>query len=110
MVRDEVDFGAAIAAESLGIPRATVSVLAAGGFLLPGLVAEPLREPRSEYGLPAGPRMAMLDGDLVPAPFPPGFRDPEFPLPAHAFSFRPHGTAPPRAVSDRAAVYFTLAR
>jgi hypothetical protein len=33
LVRDEVDFGTAVAAERLGIPCATVLVLAAGGLL-----------------------------------------------------------------------------
>ena len=108
LVRDEVDFGTAIVAESLGIPCATVSVLAAGGFLLKELVAQPLNELRSEHGLPTDPQLAMLDGGLVLAPYPPSFRDPEFPLPPHAFSFRPQAAVPLRSASDTPTVYFTL--
>ncbi|MGN5631010.1 hypothetical protein [Streptomyces sp. AC154] len=105
LVRDEVDFGTAIAAESLAIPRATVLVLAAGGFLRREVVAEPLHELRSAYGLRPDPELAMLERHLVLSPFPPGFRDPRFPLPAHTFSFRPTavGTAPRTPT-----VYFTL--
>ena len=108
LVRDEVDFGTAIVAELLGIPCATVSVLAAGGFLLKELVAQPLNELRSEHGLPADPQLAMLDAGLVLAPHPPSFRDPAFPLPPHAFSFRPQAAVPLRSVSDTPTVYFTL--
>lgn len=106
VVRDETDFGSAIAAERLGIPCVTVLVLAAGGFLRPDVVAEPLHELRAEHGLPADPELAMLNGDLVLSPFPPSFRDPEFPLPAHAFSFR-QGEPVSRESAART-VYFTL--
>lgn len=108
LVRDELDFGTAIAAESLAIPCVVVSVLAAGGFLRKELVAEPLHELRAEHGLAADPRLAMFDGDLTLVPYPPSYRDPEFPLPGQAFSFRPHDVVPRRAASDRPTVYFTL--
>jgi UDP:flavonoid glycosyltransferase YjiC (YdhE family) len=108
LVRDEVDFGTAIVAELLGIPCVTVSVLAAGGFLHNEVVAQPLHELRSEHGLPADPQLSMLDGGLVLAPYPPSFRDPAFPLPPHAFSFRPHTVLPRRSASDTPTVYFTL--
>lgn len=51
VVRDEVDFGAAVAAEACEMPHAAVVVIAAGGFLRPELIAEPLAALRSEYGL-----------------------------------------------------------
>ncbi|WP_236792464.1 glycosyltransferase [Amycolatopsis sp. GM8] len=105
VVRDEMDFGAAIATERLGIPCATVICLAAGGFLRPDVVAEPLHELRTEHGLPPDPDLAMLTSDLVFAPFPPSFRDPGFPLPANVFSFRPNE---PVTGSGGDAVYFTL--
>ena len=108
LVRDEVDFGTAIAAESLGLPCATVLVLAAGGFLRKEVVAEPLHELRSEYGLPADPELAMLDRSLVLSPFPPSFRDPCFPLPAHTFSFRSSAVGAADAVPHTPTVYFTL--
>jgi UDP:flavonoid glycosyltransferase YjiC (YdhE family) len=108
LVRDEVDFGTAIVAELLGIPCATVSVLPAGGFLQKALVAQPLNELRDEHGLPTDPQLSMLDGGLVLAPYPPSFRDSAFPLPPHAFSFRPQAPIPPRAASGTPTVYVTL--
>jgi UDP:flavonoid glycosyltransferase YjiC (YdhE family) len=108
LVRDEVDFGTAIAAESLALPCATVLVLAAGGFLRKEVVAEPLHELRSAYGLPPDPELAMLDRHLVLSPFPPSFRNPRFPLPAHTFSFRQAAATPARATPRTPAVYFTL--
>jgi UDP:flavonoid glycosyltransferase YjiC (YdhE family) len=45
MVRDEVDFGTGIAAQTLGIPCVTVIVLLAGGLIRPDVVAEPLARP-----------------------------------------------------------------
>ena len=55
VVRDEVDFGAAIAAERLGIPCASVLVNASGGFVRAARVDEPVRRLRAEFGLPAEP-------------------------------------------------------
>ncbi|WNI33883.1 glycosyltransferase [Streptomyces sp. ITFR-6] len=108
LVRDEVDSGSAIAAESLAVPCATVLVLAAGGFLRREVVAEPLHELRSAYGLRPDPELAMLDRHLVLSPFPPGFRDPRFPLPAHTFSFRPTAVGPVGTAPRTPTVYFTL--
>ncbi|MDH6108714.1 UDP:flavonoid glycosyltransferase YjiC (YdhE family) [Kitasatospora sp. MAP12-15] len=108
LVRDEVDFGTAIAAESLALPCATVLVLAAGGFLRKEVVAEPLHELRSAYGLPPDPELAMLDRHLVLSPFPPSFRNPRFPLPARTFSFRQTAISPADATPRTPTVYFTL--
>jgi UDP:flavonoid glycosyltransferase YjiC (YdhE family) len=108
LVRDEVDFGTAIAAEALAIPCATVLVLAAGGFLRKEVVAEPLHELRSAHGLPPDPELTMLDRQLVLSPFPPGFRNPRFPLPAHTFSFRPTTAGPADTAPRAPTVYFTL--
>jgi UDP:flavonoid glycosyltransferase YjiC (YdhE family) len=105
LVRDEVDFGAGIVAELLGIPCAVVLVLAAGSFLRQDLVADPLRELRAELGLPADPALSMLDSDLVLSPFPPSFRSPAFPLPDTALSYR---SVDPSPVGDRRTVYVTL--
>src|SRR5262249_18814124 len=52
LVRDETDFGAAVAAERLEIPHASVLCLAAGSLLTSELVAEPLDALRTEHGLP----------------------------------------------------------
>jgi UDP:flavonoid glycosyltransferase YjiC (YdhE family) len=42
IVCDEVDFGSMVAAERLGVPHATVLVIAAGSFVRAEVVAEPL--------------------------------------------------------------------
>ncbi len=108
VIRDEVDFGAAVAAERLAIPCVNVLVLAAGGFLRKSVIAEPLHELRGAYGLPDDPELAMLDGGLVLSPFPPSFRSPSVPLPAQAFSFRPGAVTRPNRAARRQAVYVTL--
>ncbi|MDP9301627.1 MAG: glycosyltransferase, partial [Actinomycetota bacterium] len=59
IVCDEVDFGSMIAAERLGLPHATVLVVASGSFVRPDVVAEPLDALRAEHGLPADPGLAM---------------------------------------------------
>ena len=114
IVRDELDFGAAVAAEACRVPHAAVIVIAAGGFLEPTVLAEPLALLRAEYGL-ADDGLAMLHRHLTLVPVPPSFRDPLDPVPSTAryvrpavlngdqsSDWRPHATAgPPR-------VYFTL--
>lgn len=105
LVRDEVDFGAAIVAELLGIPCAVVLVLAAGSFLRKDLVGGPLHELRAELGLPPDPALSMLDRDLVLSPFPPSFRSPAFPLPDTGFSYR---SVNPSVAGEGGTVYVTL--
>jgi UDP:flavonoid glycosyltransferase YjiC (YdhE family) len=92
IVCDEVDFGAMVAAERLGLPHASVLVTAAGSFVRPEIVREPLAALREEHGLPLDPGLAMLGRQLVLSPFPPSFRDPGFPLPGTAVSIRPGAT------------------
>ena len=89
IVRDEVDFGAAVAAERLGIPHVCVIVLAAGGLISPDLVAEPLNHLRSEHGLPADPNLAMLHRHLTLVPVPSSYRTREDPLPSTARHIQP---------------------
>ena len=117
VVWEETDFGAAVVAERLGLPHASVIVIAAGSFNRPGLVAEPLNELRAEHGLPPDPDLAMLSRYLVLSPVPPGFRDPAFPLPATAHALRPHAlepvgedTGPPwiEGLGSAPTVYFSL--
>lgn len=117
IVCDEVDFGAVIVAERLGILYATVLVIVAGSFVRRELIAEPLNRLRAEHGLPPDPTLAMLSRYLVLSPAPPSYRDPAFPLPDTAHALRLF-TLP--SVRDRAApgwaialpsapsVYFTL--
>jgi UDP:flavonoid glycosyltransferase YjiC (YdhE family) len=116
IVCDEVDFGALIAAEVLGIPYATVVCIGSGSWVWPSLVREPLADLRSAHGLPADPELLMLRRHLILSPFPPSFRDPRNPLPenAHALRLVPtHGetTADASWLAARAPrplVYFTL--
>ena len=88
LVCEELDFGAMVIAERLGLPYATVLVSATGAFVRPELVAGPLDEVRAEHGLPRDPGLAMLSRYLVLTPFPRSFRDPGFPLPATAHHLR----------------------
>ena len=117
LVCDEIDFGAMVAAERLGLLYATVLVIAAGSFVRKEVVGERLNELRAEHGLPPDPELAMLSRYLVLSPFPPGYRDPAFPLPATAHTIRPltldgtqNDTAPQWKVHLNGAptVYFTL--
>jgi UDP:flavonoid glycosyltransferase YjiC (YdhE family) len=109
IVRDEVDFGTAIAAETLRIPCATVMVLLAGGLIRPDVVAEPLDTLRAEYGLAPDPELATLQRDLLIMPAPPILRGPRYPLPGETFWCRPDGVAPEASGGGaRPTVYFTL--
>jgi UDP:flavonoid glycosyltransferase YjiC (YdhE family) len=89
LVCDETDFGSMVAAERLGLPYASVLVMAAGSFVRKELVGEALNELRAVHGLPLDPELNMLHRYLLLSPFPPSFRDPASPLPVTAHSFRP---------------------
>jgi UDP:flavonoid glycosyltransferase YjiC (YdhE family) len=109
LVCEELDFGAMLVAERLGLPHATVLVLAAGGFVRPELVAPPLDEVRAEHALPPDPGLAMPGRHLVLSPFPPSFRDPAFPLPATAHTLRLYERgADPRGGGATPTIHFTL--
>lgn len=117
IVCDEVDFGSMIAAERLGLPHATVLVVAAGSFVRPDVVADRLDALRGEHGLPPDPGLAMPGRHLVLSPIPPSFRDPAYPLPPNALSLRPDAVEPTGAgvtpswlppPSEKPTVYFTL--
>jgi len=90
IVCDEMDFGAMIVAERLGIPHATVIVLAAGAFTRAEVVAESLNVVRAEHDLPPDPGAMMSGRDLIISPVPPSFRDPRYPLPTTAHAIRPY--------------------
>ena len=118
VVCEEMDFGAVVAAEALGIPYATVISIGSGAFVWLQLVREPLNALRDEHGLPPDPELSMLHRYLVISPFPPSFRDPANPLPPNAHPIR--AVAADRAAADedvlswlashppRPLVYFTL--
>jgi UDP:flavonoid glycosyltransferase YjiC (YdhE family) len=109
VVRDEADFGAAVAAERAGVAHAAVLVIAAGSFMRAAGVAEPLNRLRAEHGLSPDPDAAMLSRHLVLSPFAPSFRDPADPLPDTAHSFRPTvESAVAERTDGRPLVYVTL--
>jgi UDP:flavonoid glycosyltransferase YjiC (YdhE family) len=114
---EEMDFGALIAAEALGIPYATVISIGSGAFVWTQLVGEPLNAIRNDYGLPPDPELTMLRRYLIVSPFPPRFRDPANPLPPNAHSIRSVGAEGAAGEEDlswlagraaRPLVYFTL--
>ncbi len=115
LVCDETDFGSMAAAERLGLPYAVVLVMAAGSFVPVAAVGDVLGELRAQNALPPDPQLVMLRRYLVLSPFPPSFRDPAYPLPPTAHSFRPEPGQPmleaPPWLSRLPAiptVYFTL--
>jgi UDP:flavonoid glycosyltransferase YjiC (YdhE family) len=105
LVHEESDFGSPIAAELAGVPSAAVLVLASGGFIRSDVVGEPLDALRAELGLAPDPELRAAARRLVLSPFPPGLRDPAFPLPDTACAVR-LGPMPAPARGD--AVYATL--
>jgi UDP:flavonoid glycosyltransferase YjiC (YdhE family) len=117
VVSDEMDFGAMVIAERLGLPHASVLCIAAGSLVTIDLVTEPLNELRAEHGLPPDPELAMLRRYLILSPFPPGVRDPGFPLPPVAHALRPTSPEAPTdgeslvwlsGLTGAPIVYFTL--
>lgn len=115
IVCDETDFGDMIAAESLGLPYASVLVLAAGFVAPADTIRSALDEVRADFGLLPDPQLTMLSRYLVLAPFPASYRDPAFPLPATALNFRqsmpetpPDAPAWAMVLPGAPVVYFTL--
>jgi len=89
VVRDETDFGAALAARRLGLPWATLLLSAAEGLIRAQDVAP---------ALGCGPSIAWLAGRLVLSPVPPSLRAAAHPVRVHSV-----GRGDPAG-----AVYFTL--
>jgi len=117
IVCDELDFGAMIAAEQLGLVYATVLVIASGAFVRKEVVAEALNDVRAEHGLSPDPALVMLSRYLVLSPFPPSFRHPNFLLPSTAHVIHPliadpvaHSSIPAWLpyLPDLPTIYFTL--
>ncbi len=105
VVREETDFGSAMAAELEDVPCATMLILAAGTLARAELVTPVLEAVRAEHGLAPDPTLATLGRDLVLSPFPPSFRHPSAPRAPTTRSFRPRPVAP-RARG--ALIYLTL--
>lgn len=78
VVCDEVDFGAVVAAEALGIRCVTVNVIAAGRLTSPAVIGAAWNKLRTDHGLL--PDAGAPTGDLRLAPLPRSFRGPESPL------------------------------
>jgi UDP:flavonoid glycosyltransferase YjiC (YdhE family) len=106
LVCEELDFGAMLIAERLGIPAATVLISATGSFVRPESVAGPLNEVRAEFGLAPDSELAMPSRLLLVSPFPPSLRDPAFPPPVTVHAVRLFTGGPGRDHPRR--VYVTL--
>jgi UDP:flavonoid glycosyltransferase YjiC (YdhE family) len=110
VVCDEVDVGAVVASERLGIPCVTVNVIAAGRLTGPAVVGEAWNRLRAAHGLTADPPFHAFGGALALSPAPRSFRDPAVPTPPQWAPVRPPivsdavRTPPP----ERPFVYATL--
>ncbi len=89
VLADEADVGAVAAAECVGVPSVTVTVLVAGTMRAPSVVEEPWNELRAAAGLPADPGCERLGGTLALFPVPRSFRDPTVPWPSTVRAVRP---------------------
>ena len=106
IVRDEVDFGAAVAAEAAGVPHAVVIVIGAGQFILPELVNDPLDDLLLEFGVRDVAAADVLHRHLTLTPFPTSFRSPADPLRGNVVGYQV--PPPARATSSERTVYVTL--
>jgi UDP:flavonoid glycosyltransferase YjiC (YdhE family) len=109
VVRDEMDFTAAVLTERVGLPHAVVLVLAVGSFVRPQVLGQAWDALRAQHGLPSDPELVRLHGDRVLSPFPGSLRDPQCPLPRTALAFRSETrqeAASPRP--ERPLVHLTL--
>ena len=106
IVRDEVDFGAAVAAEAAGLPHVRVIVIGAGQFILREIVSDPLDLLLSEFGVKDVHGFDALHRHLTLTPFPPSFRSEEDALPGSVVRY--HVPAPARAIRSKRTVFVTL--
>ena len=81
IVHEDLDFGAWVAAERIGVPHATVQATAWRPSLR-AFIAEPMAALRTRHGLPPDPAVAGLYGPVFFTTRPPALRDPNVPLPA----------------------------
>lgn len=70
VICDEAELGSLLVAERLGLPYASILVMAAGAFVRPALITGVLNAIRSELGLAPDPDLAMLHRYLSLSPFP----------------------------------------
>ena len=108
VVRDEVDFGAAVAAEAAGVPHAAVIVIGAGGFIRPEIVREPLDRLAAEVGLEVEDSVALLHRHLTLTAFPSRFRDPSDPHVGPVTAYRLPAASPSSRTGRGRTAYVTL--
>jgi UDP:flavonoid glycosyltransferase YjiC (YdhE family) len=118
LVRDSAEYGAAAAAEVLGLPHASIRTTAtSAAYALRHVVAEPLARLRVLNGLPPDPAVAMPFRFLHLACEPPGFARPGDQPASTAHLLRPGLFDEPvkqsvpswlAALPDRPTVYVTL--
>ncbi len=90
VVRDEVDFGAALAADVARLPHAVIVVIAAGRLTRAAVIEAPLAALRAELGLNPADTMEALHRYLLLVPVPPSFHDPQSSnTPRHQTPVRP---------------------
>ena len=88
IVREDMAFGAWIAADREAIPHVTVQTTAWRPRMR-DLAGEPLNELRVRHGLAADPELAGLLGRAFFTTRPPSLRDPALPFPAGTLELRP---------------------
>lgn len=106
IVRDELDFGAAVAGEAAGVPQVVVIVIGAGQFILPKIVSDPLDRLLSDFGVRDLAGVDVLYGHLTLTPFPASFRSPDDPLRGNVVGY--HVPAPAPAPREERTVLVTL--
>ncbi|HET9648328.1 MAG TPA: glycosyltransferase [Microlunatus sp.] len=108
MVSDDVDYGAVVSAEAVGVPHISEVVSAAGGLAAPELIAGPLEELRATAGLAAENGLLMLQRSLKLNQFPPALRGPAVPLIGRVMNYRSGPVPPQPSASDSGRAYVTL--
>lgn len=106
IVRDEVDFGAAVAAKAAGLPHVRVIVTGAGQFILNELVHDPLSLLLSDFGVTNVAGVDWLHRHLTLTPFPPSFRSKADPLPGTVVAY--NAPPPAKAAGSETTVFVTL--
>lgn len=88
VVREDMAFGAAFAAELAGIPAVTIQATAWRPPIV-RLASEPLGALRARLGLAADPELRRLYGAAYATTRPPSLRDPDAPMPSPTLEVRP---------------------
>ncbi len=88
VVREDMAFGAWIAAERAGVPDVVVQATAWRPNMR-AVAGEPLQAQRVRVGLPVDPVLAGFDGRLYFTTRPPALRDPSAPYPSTTRELRP---------------------